>query len=199
MEPKEIFALFRKEANFVAGAADKPQRLPDLSLPEFAFIGRSNVGKSSIINLLCNRRSLARVSHSPGRTQQINFFQVGNSFTLVDLPGYGFAKIPASLRKSWEELILHYLSKRDNLKIVNLLIDSRRGLGENDLKIIELLLSLNLKFQIVFTKSDKLSNKEALIKSSYDLLTGLTVSFVFTSSRSKYGTEELQLSLAKFL
>lgn len=198
MEQKDIFALFRKEANFVAGA-DKPQRLPDLTLPEFAFIGRSNVGKSSLINLLCNRRTLARVSHSPGRTQQINFFQIGEVFTLVDLPGYGFAKIPQSLRKSWEELILHYLSKRDNLAIVNLLIDSRRGLGENDLKIIELLLKFNLKFQIVFTKSDKLTDKDALIKSSYDLLPGISVSFIFTSSRSKHGTEELQLSLGKFL
>lgn len=198
MELKEVLALFRKEANFVAGA-DKPQRLPELTLPEFAFIGRSNVGKSSLINLLCNRRSLARVSHSPGRTQQINFFQIGSTFTLVDLPGYGFAKIPASLRKSWEELILHYLSKRDNLKIVNLLIDSRRGIGENDLKIIELLLSFKLKFQIVFTKVDKVTDREALIKTSYDLLPGLTVSFIFTSSRSKHGTEELQLSLAKFL
>lgn len=198
MESQEVLALFRKEAKFVAGA-DKPQRLPDLTLPEFAFIGRSNVGKSSLINLLCNRRSLARVSHSPGRTQQINFFQIGEAFTLVDLPGYGFAKIPQSLRKSWEELILHYLSKRDNLAIVNLLIDSRRGLGENDLKIIELLLKFNLKFQIVFTKSDKLTNKDALIKSSYDQLPGISVSFIFTSSRSKYGTEELQLSLGKFL
>jgi GTP-binding protein len=198
VEQKDIFALFRKEANFVAGA-DKPQRLPDLTLPEFAFIGRSNVGKSSLINLLCNRRTLARVSHSPGRTQQINFFQIGEVFTLVDLPGYGFAKIPQSLRKSWEELILHYLSKRDNLAIVNLLIDSRRGLGDNDLKIIELLLKFNLKFQIVFTKSDKLTDKDALIKSSYDLLPGISVNFIFTSSRSKDGTEELQLSLGKFL
>lgn len=198
MNPKDILALFRKEANFVAGA-DKPQRLPKLDLPEIAFIGKSNVGKSSLINLLCNRRNLAKVSHTPGRTQQINFFQVGNKFTLVDLPGYGFAKIPDHLRHSWEELILHYLSKRDNLRIVNLLIDSRRGVKENDLKIIELLYDLKLEFQIVFTKSDKVSDRLTLMESANNLLLGRSISFIFTSSRSKNGTEELQLSLAKYI
>ena len=189
--------LFRKEANFVAGA-DKPARLPKFELPEFAFIGKSNVGKSSLVNLLCNRKSLARVSHTPGRTQQINFFQVGSSFILVDLPGYGFAKVAYNLRKSWEELILQYLGKRDNLKIVNLLIDARRGIMDHDKAVIQLLQDMGRNFQIVFTKSDKISDKIAIMEASNAVLTK-SVNFIFTSSRSKDGTQELQLSLAKYL
>ncbi|MBP7190254.1 MAG: YihA family ribosome biogenesis GTP-binding protein [Rickettsiaceae bacterium] len=200
MNKSEVLALFRKEAKFVAGA-DKPQRLPKLHLPEFAFVGKSNVGKSSLINKLCNRKGLAKVSVSPGRTQQINFFELGGKLTLVDLPGYGYAKVPQNMRSMWEELILHYLSKRSNLKIVNLLIDARRGVAENDLKIVELLISLQLNFQIVFTKSDKISNTERieLTKSSGEIFGGRPITFIFTSSRSGNGTEELQLSLAKHL
>lgn len=200
MNKNDALALFRKEAKFVAGA-DKPQRLPKLHLPEFAFVGKSNVGKSSLINRLCNRRRLARVSVSPGRTQQINFFQVGEKLTLVDLPGYGFAKVPGDMKKGWEELILHYLSKRSNLIIVNLLIDSRRGVAENDLKIMDLFVSLHIDFQIVFTKSDKISNAERieLTKSTSQIFGDNPINFVFTSSRSGNGTEELQLSLAKHL
>jgi len=196
-QPIDGLALFRKEANFVAGA-DKPARLPKLTLPEFAFIGKSNVGKSSLINLLCNRKSLARVSHTPGRTQQINFFQVGTSFILVDLPGYGFAKVAHNLRKSWEELILQYLDKRDNLKVVNLLIDARRGIMQHDMSVIELLRNMDRKFQIVFTKSDKVSNRLELMEASNKILEK-PMPFIFTSARSKDGAQELQLSLARYL
>lgn len=198
MHKKDILSLFRKEAKFVAGA-DKPQRLPAFSLPEFAFIGRSNVGKSSLINMLCNRRNLAKVSSSPGRTQQINFFQIGDFFTLVDLPGYGFAKVPDHLHKNWEQLILHYLNKRDNLKLINLLIDARRGVLEKDMKVIELLSNLEKDFQIVFTKSDKISDRLSLMEEANARLPGYSINFIFTSSRSKHGTEELQLSLAKYI
>lgn len=198
MQKKEILSLFRKEAKFVAGA-DKPQRLPELHLPEIAFVGRSNVGKSSLINLLCNRRNLARVSVSPGRTQQINFFQIGDFFTLVDLPGYGFAKVPKRLHDNWEQLILHYLSKRDNLKLINLLIDSRRGVTEKDQKVIELLSDLGKDFQIIFTKVDKISDRLSLMELANAKLRGYSINFIFTSSRSKNGTEELQLSMAKYI
>lgn len=198
MHKKDILALFRKEAKFIAGA-DKPQRLPDLPLPEIAFVGRSNVGKSSLINLLCNRRNLAKVSGAPGRTQQINFFQIGDFFTLVDLPGYGFAKVPKHLHQNWEQLILHYLSKRDNLKLINLLIDSRRGVTEKDQKVIELLSDLGKDFQIIFTKVDKISDRLSLMESANAKLPGYSINFIFTSSRSKNGTEELQLSMAKYI
>ncbi len=198
VQKDQILALFRKEAKFVAGA-DIAHRLPLLHLPEFAFVGRSNVGKSSLINLLCNRRNLAKVSVRPGRTQQINFFQIGDFLTLVDLPGYGFAKIPDHLHKSWEQLILHYLSKRDNLMLVSLLIDSRRGIMEKDMKVIELLFNLGRKFQIVFTKEDKISDRISLVESANKMLAGHPINFIFTSSRCKNGAEELQFSLAKYL
>jgi GTP-binding protein len=192
--------LFKQEANFIAGAAN-PSRIPLLRLPEVAFIGKSNVGKSSLINSLCNRKSLARVSHTPGRTQQINFFQIGNTCILADLPGYGFAKVPGSMRKNWEELILHYLSKRDNLKIVSLLIDARRGIASHDMMVIDLLIGLRRQFCIVFTKSDKISNPQALIDASNVIFSsiGYSANFIFTSTRGKDGTRELQVSLAKAL
>ncbi len=190
-------ALFRKEASFVAGA-DKPARLPKFTLPEFAFIGKSNVGKSSLVNSLCNRKSLARVSHTPGRTQQINFFQVGTAFILVDLPGYGFAKVAYNLRKSWEQLILQYLGKRDNLRVVSLLVDARRGIMDHDLAVIKLLQDMDRHFQIVFTKSDKISDRVGVMEASNAKI-NKPINFIFTSARSKDGTQELQLSLAKHL
>ena len=99
---------FRQEAKFIAGAARSSQ-LPKISLPQVAFVGKSNVGKSSLINAICRRKSLARVSHTPGRTQQINFFSIAEKLVLVDLPGYGFAKVPLREKENWERLILHYL------------------------------------------------------------------------------------------
>ncbi|MES2214884.1 MAG: ribosome biogenesis GTP-binding protein YihA/YsxC [Pseudomonadota bacterium] len=190
--------LFKKEAKFIAGA-DTVKRIPFLRLPEIAFIGKSNVGKSSLVNSLCHRKSLARVSHTPGRTQQINFFQIGESCTLVDLPGYGFAKVPKSMKKTWEELILHYLGKRDNLKIVNLLIDARRGVASHDMMVIDLLNSLDRPFQIIFTKSDKISDRAKLIDTTNAALPPVnqSMNFIFTSTRSKDGTRELQSSLAR--
>jgi len=187
-------ALFRKEANFIAGAA-VPTRLPKYDLPEFAFIGKSNVGKSSLVNTLCNRKSLARVSHTPGRTQQINFFQVGHEFILVDLPGYGFAKVAYNLRKSWESLILEYLGKRDNLRVINLLIDSRRGVMDHDMAVIKMLHAMGRHFQIVFTKSDKITDRLSLMEAANTII-GKPLNFIFTSSRTKDGMRELQMSLA---
>ena len=193
----EVAALFRKEATFVAGA-DKSARLPKFDLPEFAFIGKSNVGKSSIINAICNRKGLARVSHTPGRTQQINFFKVGDAFILVDLPGYGFAKVADKIRKSWQDLILQYLSKSANLTVVNLLIDARRGIMDHDKSVIQLLQEMGRDFQIVFTKSDKISDRVSLMEASNAILTK-PVNFIFTSTRSKDGIQESQFSLAKNL
>lgn len=188
--------IFRQEAKFIAGAASISQ-LPQLSLPQVAFIGRSNVGKSSLINKLCNRKSLARVSHTPGRTQQINFFAIGDKFILVDLPGYGYAKVSDKTRDIWDQLILHYLINIDALCLVNVLIDARRGLLPHDFEVLSLLKKANKLFQIVFTKVDKVKALEQLMADSRDQLlsNGLGCDLVATSSRSGYGYKELQMAI----
>jgi GTP-binding protein len=135
---------------------DKP--LP--ALPEFAFIGRSNVGKSSLINSLLQRKNLAKTSVKPGKTQLINYFIVNGSFYFVDLPGYGFANVPVSLKKKWEKFIEAYLSGSGELRCLFLLIDSRYPLKESDYAMIEWLEFYRKNYQIIFTKTDKISQKE---------------------------------------
>lgn len=192
--------LFKQEIKFVAGAA-MPSQLPKIYLPQIAFVGKSNVGKSSLINKVCRRKYLARVSHTPGRTQQINFFSIADKLMLVDMPGYGFAKVPLKEKDNWEKLILHYLQNSPNLKLINVLIDARRGIKENDLKIIELLNAYEKKIQIVFTKTDKKSlNSEfqAKIKNYLENL-GYSFNVIFSSSRKGLGIRELQLSFAEFI
>ena len=198
MSHEGVAKLFRQEAEFVAGAA-KISQIPQLWLPEIAFFGKSNVGKSSLINNICNNSNLARVSNTPGRTRQINFFSINKKFILVDLPGYGFAEVPLYVKKQWEILINHYLKNSVNLKLVNLLIDSRRGIKPPDIEIAKLLLSYNKNFQIVFTKSDKTSPRENLSTTANNLLAtlGYSCNVIYTSSRSKEGARELQVSLAK--
>jgi len=200
MSVDNVTKLFRQEAKFIAGAGSVNQ-LPKTGLPEIAFIGKSNVGKSSLINTLCNFQGLARVSHSPGRTRQINFFSLAEKLLLVDLPGYGYAKVPARIKQDWELLITYYLKNSINLKLVNLLIDARRGIKEHDSEIIKLLISYNRNFQIVFTKVDKINSQEELISNVKNFLASLCYScnVIGTSSRSKDGTKELRFSLAKCL
>ena len=198
MSHEGVAKFFRQEAEFVAGAA-KISQIPQLWLPEIAFFGKSNVGKSSLINNICNNSNLARVSNTPGRTRQINFFSINKKFILVDLPGYGIAEVPLYVKKQWEILINYYLKNSANLKLVNLLIDSRRGIKPPDIEIAELLLSYNKNFQIVFTKSDKTSQRENLSITANNLLAtlGYSCNVIYTSSRSKEGARELQVSLAK--
>jgi GTP-binding protein len=126
---------------------------------EFAFVGKSNVGKSSLINSISNRRSLAKVSKTPGRTQLINFFIMNEKFYFVDLPGYGFAKLPPEIKKGWGEMIENYL-KSPRKKTVFLLLDLRRTPGEDEDNLMEWLRFYNIPFKIIFTKVDKLSNNE---------------------------------------
>ena len=128
---------------------------PAASLPEFAFIGRSNVGKSSLINMLVNRKNLARISSSPGKTQTINHFLINNKWYLVDLPGYGFAKAPKNIRAQWETMIYNYLNFRKNLVSIFVLIDSRIKPQKSDLNFIDRLGKNQIPFAIVFTKTDK--------------------------------------------
>jgi GTP-binding protein len=190
--------IFSGQAVFTAGAAEI-DRIPSYFLPEVAFIGKSNVGKSSLINTVCNHHNLAKVSKTPGRTQQINFFTVANKIILADLPGYGFADVPNYKHQEWEKLILYYLKNRYNLKLVNVLIDARRNIKSHDLEILSLLSSYNKHFQIVFTKIDKISDKTELLNSSKNLLAslGYSCNLITTSSRSREGAKELQFSLER--
>jgi GTP-binding protein len=154
--PDELEAgrlLFAKECRFVAGAGD-PGALPPETLPEIAFIGRSNVGKSSLVNALTGRRMLARTSNTPGRTQQINFFDLGGRLMLVDLPGYGYADASKGAIRAWTALVRHYLASRASLRRACLLIDARRGITDTDRPTLALCDEAALSYQVVLTKTD---------------------------------------------
>jgi GTP-binding protein len=152
--------LFAAPVAFVKGVVDL-EGLPKPDRAEVAFAGRSNVGKSSLINALTNRKNLARASNTPGRTQELNFFDIaaGRAF-LVDLPGYGFAEAPKSHVDAWTRLMLDYLRHRANLKRVFLLIDARRGIGPVDKDVLDLLDKSAVNYQIVLTKADKIRKSE---------------------------------------
>jgi len=141
-------------ASYVISSPDV-KSCPPADKPEYAFIGRSNVGKSSVINMLCNNQKLAKTSGTPGKTQLINHFLVNEEWYLVDLPGYGFAKVSQRDRNRWEQMIEHYLRKRENLLNVFVLIDSRHEPQQIDLKFIDQLGKWEVPFALVFTKSDK--------------------------------------------
>ena len=151
--------LFAGDCDFVWGTGDI-NSLPPQSLPEIAFVGRSNAGKSSLINALTNRKTLARVSHTPGRTREINFFKLGDRLMLADLPGYGYAKASKTMTAEWQKLIFSYLRGRASLRRVSLLIDARRGVLDLDKEVMCLLDEAAVSFGVVLTKIDKLSPEE---------------------------------------
>jgi GTP-binding protein len=146
-------------AEFVLSARE-PVHYPPALLPEIAFAGRSNVGKSSLINTLVKRKGLARTSNTPGRTQEINFFIVNQKLGFIDLPGYGYAKVPEAIRKRWGPMIETYLSQRETLQLVVLILDIRRDPTEEDRQLIDWLQVYSLPFLTVLTKIDKLSQNE---------------------------------------
>lgn len=146
-------------AEFVLSAKE-PIHYPPAALPEIAFAGRSNVGKSSLINTLLKRKGLARTSNTPGRTQEINFFTVNNRLAFIDLPGYGYAKVPEAIRKQWGPMIETYLSERETLRLVVLILDIRRDPTEQDRQLIGWLEFYTLPFLVVLTKIDKVSRGE---------------------------------------
>ena len=148
-----------KSTTFIKSGT-KPSHYPEGDLPEIAFAGRSNVGKSSLINVLVNRKNLVRTSSTPGRTQLINFFQVNDDFMLVDLPGYGYAKVPLAVKKDWRPMMETYLSKRKNLRGVVLILDIRRVPSEEDMQMLAWLRAYSVAPIIVVTKCDKLSKNE---------------------------------------
>ena len=151
--------LFAQDCEFLRGAASL-DGIPPAELPEVAFVGRSNVGKSSLVNALTGRKTLARVSNTPGRTREINFFRLGGRMTLADLPGYGYARVSRSDSERWTELIFAYLRGRPNLQRAILLIDSRRGPLPQDVEVMTLLDRSAVSYQLVLTKVDKLKAGE---------------------------------------
>ncbi len=156
--PEEIEAarkLFAGPCDFVSGAASV-ESLPPATRPEIAFAGRSNVGKSSLVNALTGRRTLARVSAKPGHTRQVNFFDLAGRLLLVDLPGYGFAQVSRSMKETWQDLASAYLRGRPTLKRVCLLIDSRHGVKDSDRETMRNLDSAAVSYQLILTKVDQL-------------------------------------------
>ena len=148
------------DVSFVKSAF-KLSQYPPTDRPEIAFAGKSNVGKSSLINVLVNRKKLARTSSTPGRTQALNFFNIGDTLCLVDLPGYGFARVPLKVKASWGRMVEEYLRCRgDNLKAVVVIMDIRRNISDDDKNLINWLTEYNKGLIPVFTKVDKLNRKE---------------------------------------
>ncbi|WP_029915518.1 ribosome biogenesis GTP-binding protein YihA/YsxC [Pelobacter seleniigenes] len=146
-------------AEFIKSAA-RVAHYPQSELPEVAFAGRSNVGKSSLINVLLNRRNLVRTSSTPGRTQLLNFFNVNNLFSLVDLPGYGFAKVPLTVKKEWGPMIRSYLELRENLQAVVFIMDIRRVPGQEDIQLLDWLEEFGVPTIPVVTKLDKVNRSQ---------------------------------------
>lgn len=151
--------LFAAECRFVAGAATA-DRLPAMTLPEVAFAGRSNVGKSSLINALTGRNTLARTSNTPGRTQQLNFFDLGGRLLLVDLPGYGYAKASKTAVAEWQGLIMDYLRGRPNLRRACVLVDARHGLKASDREVMRTLDRSAVPYRVILTKADKVGPRQ---------------------------------------
>ena len=150
------------DVSFVKSAFNE-SHYPPADRPEIAFAGRSNVGKSSLINVLVNRKRMARTSSTPGRTQAINFFEIGGKMMyLVDLPGYGFARVPIKVKKSWGNMVDTYLRKRSNLRAVVVILDIRRNLSDGDMDLLNWLNEYGVNSILVLTKADKLSRQKSL-------------------------------------
>lgn len=180
-------------AEFIKSAVWPPQ-YPPATMPEIAFVGRSNVGKSSLMNTLVGRKQLAKTSQTPGRTQLINFFSINKAMSFVDLPGYGFARVPRSVKKDWGDMIETYLRERQNLAMVVFILDLRRDPSDDDLSLLDWLEYYRIPFTVILTKSDKLSNNQAIARKRMieKLLGGKTqqVTMLF-SAKTQKGREEL--------
>ena len=192
--------LFAQECTFVRGVARLPD-LPEPSLPEIAFAGRSNVGKSSLLNALTNRKTLARTSNTPGRTRELNFFDLADRLMLVDLPGYGYARAPKTEIARWNTTLRDYLRGRPNLQRLCLLIDSRRGIKDGDLEMMAMLDASAVVYRVVLTKADKPKSAELarLIEAVATEMKKHPAALpepIVTSSRKSIGIDELQADLA---
>jgi GTP-binding protein len=189
-------SFFSGRCDFILGVTNLNQ-LPEDRVPEIAFAGRSNVGKSTLMNALTGRKTLARISHTPGRTQQLNFFNMADRFYLVDMPGYGYAKVSKKIRSEWDKLIFEYLSGRPNLRNVFLLVDARHGLKDSDRQLLALLDKAAVVSRIVFTKADKayteqMENTLASVKKELESHPAAFPEILITSAHKKSGLEDLQ-------
>ncbi|NKB44144.1 MAG: YihA family ribosome biogenesis GTP-binding protein [Alphaproteobacteria bacterium] len=193
--------FFAGEYTFILGAAALIQ-VPDSDLPEIAFAGRSNVGKSSLVNSLTGRKTLARTSVTPGRTQQLNFFNIGDRLLLADLPGYGYARAPKSEVDAWTRLVKSYLIGRPQLRRVCMLVDSRHGLKTNDREVMKDLDEAAVSYQIVMTKADKVKPAELARTVEAVSIEAATHAAAFpeiavTSSHEGTGLAELRAALSQ--
>lgn len=203
-EPDEIEAgrkLFAGECTFLLGAAGLGQ-IPDSGMPEIAFAGRSNVGKSSLVNALTGRKTLARTSHTPGRTQQVNFFDLSNRLMIADLPGYGYAKAPKDQVAKWTRLVNAYLKGRQQLMRVLVLIDARHGIKDVDREIMKMLDTAAVSYQVILTKVDKVKAGplDKLLENVHGELARHVAAHPIvrcTSSAKKIGIEDLRAELAR--
>jgi GTP-binding protein len=201
MAKHDDLKIFSGEATFMKGVVAM-EGLPAMDLGEFAFAGRSNVGKSSLLNALMNRKDLARTSNTPGRTQEVNFFDIGGAFRLVDLPGYGYAKASRSKVDTWTALIFDYLRGRPNLLRVFVLVDSRHGLKDTDRQCMDALDEAAVSYQLVLTKTDKIK-PTALPYRIGDAQEELAKrpaahpEILATSSEKKDGIDDLRLTMVK--
>ncbi|RKQ63229.1 GTP-binding protein [Thermovibrio guaymasensis] len=182
-------------------AVYRPEDIPQTPYNEVAFVGRSNVGKSSLLNTLANNFKLARVSSQPGKTRSINFYLIDGKFFLVDLPGYGFAKVPLSEQKRWRDLIESYLKGRDRLKGIFLLVDSKVGPTEKDLQMKEWLDFYGIPYVVVATKVDKLKQKERrkLEERIREGFKNNSIKIIPFSSKTREGRDRLLKELSHFL
>jgi GTP-binding protein len=181
-----------QSAEFIKSAV-KPTEYPPPQLPEIAFAGRSNVGKSSLINTLVNRKRLVKTSNTPGRTQLLNFFAVNGRIGFVDLPGYGYAKVPESVRKRWGPMVEAYLSERGCLRGVVLLIDLRRDPGSEEINLLHWLADRALPVRIVLTKADKLSKSRQRLRRQ-KIASALRISaseLILFSAKTRAGRDDL--------
>ena len=191
--------LFERPCAFMLGVAWLEQ-LPPADGLEIAFAGRSNVGKSSLINALFGKKDLARASATPGRTQQLNFFDLDNVMNVVDLPGYGYAQAPEKQVKTWNDLVFTYLKGRPNLRRVYVLIDSRHGIKDKDIEVMKMLDKAAVSYQIILTKADKVkvSDLEKTIALTMQKMSSFIAchpDLLVTSSEKKQGIDLVRASI----
>ncbi len=186
-------------AEFVISAAS-PKQFPIDRKPQIAFAGRSNVGKSSIINTLLHRRNLVKASVTPGKTQLINFFDINDGFYFVDLPGYGFARVPRAVTDAWAPMIEGYLKGSPGLRAVVVLLDARREPDERDMRLIDWLQQYGIPAIYALTKADKLNRQEAeLAQRDIHARLGIAAPLLLTSARTGLGIKELWVEIGKRL